>query len=421
MRCQKRASGRVAAALAGSVALCLSACGTGRSDDEVAAGAQQAQTAAITCMPRPSACGFPDATNTGVSPGVSLAPVNGAVTLDRPGEVYENKFVTGSISVKAPNVTIRNVKLKVTDEGYGIRAFGWEGDVSGLKIDHVEIDLNGFTDTKGIAFDGYTATHVWFHNGLDCAHQGNNVTIADSFCDLPKLPRGSTSHADGFQSDGGHNLVYRHNTIRNPNDQTSAILMSTNTSPITNVVIDDNLMAGGGYTVYCGTDEGGPSRGTTVYTNNIISKAFFSKGGYWGPTIKCDEVTTNAGNTWDGTRQFPVGGSGTGTPPAKGTATGFLRVKSAKTSVRRALHRRLGHRFAHARRLHVSCKRRSGPVVACNVRWHKSHKGHATWFYGGKVVVYRLSAASRRYVLRIRARQAHCGCVRHVFKASGRL
>jgi hypothetical protein len=377
--------------------------------------------AAIMCMPTPSACGFPDATNTGVTPGVALTPVNGAVTLSTPGQVYENKVVTGSIWVKAPNVTIRNVKLIMTDSGYGIRSFGWQNNVAGLQIDHVEIDLNGFTDAKGIAFDGYTASNVWFHNGLDCAHQGNNVTIVNSFCDLPKLPRGSTSHADGFQSDGGHNLVFRHNTIRNPNDQTSAILMSTNTSPITNVVIDDNLMSGGGYTVYCGTDEGGPSLGTTVYTNNIISKEFFPKGGYWGPTIKCDQVTTSGGNTWDGTRQFPVGPGGSSSPPPSGKPTGFLAVKNAKKSARKALRRKLGHRFAHARGLHVKCHRRSSPIVACKVRWHKSHKGQPTWFYGGKVVVYRLSADTHRYVLRIRARQARCGCIRHVIKGRGRL
>ena len=65
--------------------------------------------------------------------------------------------------------------------------------------------------------------------------------------------------------------MFRHNTIRNPNEQTSAILMSTNTSPISNVVIDHNLMSGGGYTVYCGTDEGGMTPNLT-YTNNVISR-----------------------------------------------------------------------------------------------------------------------------------------------------
>ena len=42
------------------------------------------------------------------------------MTLDRDGQVFENKQVTGSIIVTAPNVTIRNVRLVVTDPYYGI-------------------------------------------------------------------------------------------------------------------------------------------------------------------------------------------------------------------------------------------------------------------------------------------------------------
>src|SRR4051812_1451415 len=128
----------------------------------------RAQARAMLCMPKPSACGFPDVTNTGVMPGVTLAPVSGSVTLSTPGQVYENKLVTGQITIAAPHITIRNVKLVDTDDWYGIKAFSWEHDVSGLVLDHVEIDLGGKTTGKGIAFDDYTARHVFFHNGSDC-------------------------------------------------------------------------------------------------------------------------------------------------------------------------------------------------------------------------------------------------------------
>ena len=107
---------------------------------------------------------------------------------------------------------------------------------------------------------------------------GKHVKIVDSFCDMPKLAADSTSHADGFESDGGGSYVFRHNTIRNPNKQTSAILLSTNDGGIRDVVIDRNLLSGGGYTVYCGTTDGGVASDVT-YTNNIISREFFPKGG----------------------------------------------------------------------------------------------------------------------------------------------
>ena len=101
---------------------------------------------------------------------------------------------------------------------------------------------------KGIAFNGYTAKNVFFHNGADCAHFGENVVIEDSLCvDGPDAngdgwPDGNAfcnvqnpDHFDGFQSDGGNNIVIRHNTLRNPCEQTSNVLLSSNTSHISNV------------------------------------------------------------------------------------------------------------------------------------------------------------------------------------------
>ena len=63
-------------------------------------------------MPNPSACGYPDLENTGLTvPESSLTRVSGNVTLAIPGQVYENRLVDGCITVTAPNVVIRNVKL----------------------------------------------------------------------------------------------------------------------------------------------------------------------------------------------------------------------------------------------------------------------------------------------------------------------
>jgi hypothetical protein len=270
----------------GIAVLALVVAGCGAEDTAARGSLPSAPRPAGGCMARPSRCGFPDRTNTGVPRGHRLKKVVGGVVLSTPGEVFHDRFVRGSITVTAPNVVIRDVRLVMTDSAYGIRSFGWQHDTRGLRIENVEIDLNGFDEASGIAFDNFVARRVWFHGGLDCAHVGRNVTIVDSFCDLPKLRSGSTAHADGFQSDGGHGYVFRHNTIRNPNAQTSAILLSTNSGPISDVVIDHNLLSGGGYTVYCGTDDGGVASNLTV-TRNVVSREFFPKGGYWGPSTSC--------------------------------------------------------------------------------------------------------------------------------------
>jgi hypothetical protein len=384
----------------------------------------------MTCMPQPSACGFPDRTNTGVTPGTVLSPESGAVTLSTPGQVYENKQLTGVITVTAPNVTIRNVRLIATDPGYGIKAFGWQSDVSGLKLEHVEIDLNGHYDVKGIAFDGYTASNVFIHNGSDCAHMGSNVTIQDSYCVIGPDANGDGAiddssfcdgpeHFDGLQSDGGRNITIRHNTIRNPCGQTSAILLSTNTERIEGVTIDHNLLSGGGYTVYCGTDEGGVAPNST-YTRNVISKEFFRNGGRYGATTSCEKVTDSSGNVADG--DYVPSASPTGTSTPAGTSpSASLSLGAASRSARVALKRQLKTRYTRrAKGATTRCARREGAVAACSVRWTRRQRGRTSDRYSGTVTVTRVSSTANTCELRLRHWSRSCGCTTRIPSARSR-
>jgi hypothetical protein len=259
-------------------------------------------------MPDPSACGYPDVETTGVNPLVARQSVTGTVTLGA-GAVYQDKTVTGDIVITGPNVTIRNVKLIVTNPDYGIRAFGWLHDTQGLRIEDSEFDMNGNLDGKAVAFDGYTALRVFFHNGSDCGHMGDTVTVRDSLCAVGPDANddGWTDagfdchdgpHYDGFQSDGGRNLTLEHNTIRNPCGQTSTILMSTNTSGISNVTIRDNLLAGGGYTLYCNA---GPDVPNETVTGNRFARTYYPRAGFWGATTGCQMADVDSGNVWDDT------------------------------------------------------------------------------------------------------------------------
>jgi hypothetical protein len=260
-----------------------------------------------SCMLKPSACGYPDMTNTGVLPGVARQAVSGTVTLGTPGQVYENKTLTGGIIVTAPNVTIRNVKI-LNRNYQAIRGRLQQGNPSGLRIENVEIDLQGVEDSYGIVEDGYTAVRTLIHNGSDCAHLGTNASITDSFCsvgpdanndgwaDSLSFCSGS-EHFDGYSSDGGSNQVYNHNTIRNPCGQTSAILISTNSGPISNVWIANNLMTGGGWTLYCSA---GPAvGGYEVVVGNRFARTYHRNSGGYGPAAYCKGVRYWAANVWD--------------------------------------------------------------------------------------------------------------------------
>jgi hypothetical protein len=275
--------------------------------------AAPAPSRSSNCMPDPSACGFPDVETTGVPPGTPLTPASGLVTLSTAGQVYENKVLTGGIVVTAPNVTIRNVKVIKQGVYQAIHARRQEGDTSGLRIEDVEIDMQGDEGGYGIIEDGFTAVRTYIHDGSDCGHLGTNSTIRDSFCsvgpdanndgwaDSSGFCSGS-EHFDGYSTDGGANQVYDHNTIRNPCSQTSAILISTNSGAVNNVTITNNLMAGGGWTLYCAATTPGVGGNETV-TGNRFARTYNQKGGGYGPAAYCNDVDQWSGNVWDDTGQ----------------------------------------------------------------------------------------------------------------------
>lgn len=261
-------------------------------------------------MPNPSACGWPDtdgALQAGVQPGRTLTTVNGTVTLSTAGQVYQDRIVNGDIILEANNITLRNVRLNLENPDYGIRSF----NRSGIILDHIEVNMGGQFGAKGIAFDGFTLTNSWIHNGSDCVHMGDTVTIRDTLCAVgPDINNDgfadNTSwcnlgdfHRDGFQSNAGGPYVIDHNVVRNNCGETSAISIFQDFGASHDIQIKNNLLAGGGYTLYCGE----PATNEAV-TNNRFSRQFFPNSGFFGPTKACPAPGTGnsfTGNVWDDT------------------------------------------------------------------------------------------------------------------------
>lgn len=275
----------------------------------------------LNCMSQPSRCGYPDETNTGVRPGSTLTLRGGDQHFNAPG-VYENMDITGCVYVEAHNVTIRNSRIR-GDCWFAIRTAGISGATwTNLNVEDTEVVLSAVKEgAYGICCSNYTLTRVWLHGaplgnaGADCVYFANNVLVRDTFCQVgilpgspPGNPNATTAHSDGMTTDGGRDVVLDHNTIRNPNMQTSAILISTNSGTAANTTIRNGLYAGGGYTVYCGTDAGGVDL-PMIFTNNRIARdwnggapGYFATGGFFGPVTHCaDAGVVRSGNVWDDT------------------------------------------------------------------------------------------------------------------------
>jgi len=198
------------------------------------------------CQANPSACGLPDATNTGVPAGKSLSVISGDYTVSDNGAVIDGKEIRGCVEVRAANVTIRNSRIVANGCFYAVRNFS-----TGLTLSDVDItcgDANG----TGVTATNYTIIRANIHNCENGLNVGGNVTLEDSY--IHDLFDGNGAHTDGAQfNQGASNITFRHNTIISPAPGgTSAIIMWDESDPQnTNVLITGNLLAGGTYTLYC--------------------------------------------------------------------------------------------------------------------------------------------------------------------------
>jgi hypothetical protein len=185
-------------------------------------------------------------------------------------------------------VTIRRSKVTCTDFG-AISSVREQYQGGGLLIEDVEIDCQ-HNNSTGVGSYGFVARRLNIHgceNGFDI---DDTSTVEDSF--MYDFYEGAAGHADGIQFAGGSHITIRHNTIFVVGG-TSAVI--SDASKNSDVLIIDNLFAGGAYTIYCPGDTSSAFR----VIGNRFSTRFYEKGGAYGPWIYCEKVAEVRGNVWD--------------------------------------------------------------------------------------------------------------------------
>lgn len=244
------------------------------------------------CASKPSACGLPDATNTGVPAGTTLTVVNGDLEVTQAGTVIDGKDIRGCVSIRAPHVTIRRSRITCTNF-YVVANFKSYYSAGSLVIEDSELDCKN-TGGTGVGDYGVTARRLNIHNCENGFDIDNTFTVQDSY--IHDLYEGPEGHADGIQLAGGAHITITHNTIFNPNG-TSAIISNPRSN--SDVLVANNLMAGGSYTLYC---PGDTSQNFRVIGNRF-STLFSAKGGEFAPWTDCEKVAEVRGNIWDNSLQ----------------------------------------------------------------------------------------------------------------------
>jgi hypothetical protein len=218
-------------------------------------------TATATPTPTPTAGGFPDAASTGVPAGTTLTP-SGALTINTAGTVIDGRDISGQVVVNAPNVTIKNSRIRTN------AMFAVENNSTGLLVEDSEIAnvvQAGHPNCHvGIGSSDFTVLRTDIsgcENGLNIDSPGN-VTMQDSYIhDLdtvgPSYVFGDSGpHTDGVQiGQSAHNITFSHDTI-DPSPGggvTSGIIMYVGSSnPNYDIHFEGNYIDGRGasYAIY---------------------------------------------------------------------------------------------------------------------------------------------------------------------------
>jgi len=264
-------------------------------------------SASSTPTPTPTVvpAGYPNASTTGVPAGTVLTK-RGGFKVTASNSTYQNLEIDGCVTFGSgvSNVVFRNVLFK-SDGCYWLLL----NDVgaTGIQVFDSEFDsLNNPNADAAVNGSNITLTRVNIHGSVDGIKAGSNMVVQDSY--IHDLVVTSSSHNDGIQSLGTTKLTITHNSILLGDGVNAAIILSTGSADaMKNVLADNNLLSGGGYTVFGGYEAGVDVRSRVsniVFSNNKFKIAYQvdSHGnpdsGFYGPFTSVDSPVVLTNNTW---------------------------------------------------------------------------------------------------------------------------
>lgn len=259
-----------------------------------------------TTTAAPAPTGWPGTSNTGVPAGTVLTKYRGPCTITIAMTITNvDALGCGQLIIATKNVTITKSLLPRVESTYG------DGDSSVTLADST-VRAGAFSDG---AIWGYniTAARVNVSGGQHSFHCNDNCTLTDSWLHDQYNPAGLGYHNNAFISNGGSNMVIRHNTLH-----CTAILNSTNGGctadvslfgdfdPITNVTVENNLLKANNSSIsYCAYGGYSPAKAYPIATgirfiNNVFERGANRKCGVYGPVTSFQSSAT--GNYWSGNK-----------------------------------------------------------------------------------------------------------------------
>lgn len=253
---------------------------------------------------------YPDAMNTGPDPAIRLKRIpedisvgpgwfwdsRGYIRVEASGATLTGFITKGFVYVTAPNVTISQCRILVSSSGFHFGIQGLGGDIVVSNCEISGANGNSLRLDYGIAANG-TITRNNIFNARTAIAVDHGV-VSDNY--IHQFGFISGDHTNGIMSTGGDTagLTITHNAVLLQFDQTDSIGLFPDFGVCANATIEDNLIAGGSYTLYGGEKSGAPATYNIKVLNNRFSTKFFPGSGYYGPYAYFNG--TRSGNEWAG-------------------------------------------------------------------------------------------------------------------------
>jgi hypothetical protein len=345
-----------------------------------------AATRTTNCFSAPGACGYPDPADDNV--GVPPAQCSSLPTFHPTAVLGDANAAGAKYGLLDGGAVVNLFGDDITIKGYNIPSYAFQisagtGDV----FDHDCFSESGTVDaSQSTIYDLGSASHTTVENSTiydpDCpvatsastACRGPNILATDiggasglvvdhdilvgSIEAVNGVGAGSSitnnyivvnayspsAHSeDIYAGTGSSQLTVNHNTLLNPFDETAEVFVDNGVGPCrsTAIAVTNNLLAGGGHTIYACSGATGLGSGTFTFTGNDVARCegtptdspnppggqqcgsravtttpqialgygadshgYWPGGGYFGGALNvfCGAPgTTWSGNTWDDT------------------------------------------------------------------------------------------------------------------------
>lgn len=207
------------------------------------------------------------------------------------GAVYENLIITGTVTIKADNVTFRNCIFRVSGH-YAVKAT--DETYSGTLVENCE--LTGALSAAVVGSNFTLRNSELHHMAADAIKAKWNATIEGNW--IHHLGMSEGAHADGIQVRKGGNIVMRGNFFDMPKGvegtrSNACIFLQSADGPVHGVIIEGNWLNGGNYTIHA--DSG--------VTGLVIRDNYFGRDNKYGVKSLNGAETTWKNNVWWDTLQ----------------------------------------------------------------------------------------------------------------------